>query len=72
MFNFFSDIFNHQNQMVGSDVGIVAIKNGIRCTEADKVRKDFALAPVLNAGSQLPVGKRTGSAFAKLNVGLRI
>ena len=58
--------------MVGSDVGIVTIKNGIRCTEADKVCKDLALAPVLNAGSQFPIGKRTGSDFAKLNVGLRI
>ncbi len=50
-----SYVFDHMDQVVGADVGVVRIEDGLRRAKADEIRHDLVLPGIFDAGGQFAV-----------------
>ena len=67
-----SDIFNYNSDLISPDMGMVLISDLWICAMSDQHIQDIIDESVFDPGCQFCIGKSTGTAFTKLNVGVFI
>ncbi len=65
-------IRNHIHKIIGADMGLRIHKDVARRSSRDELFEDETIERAFRSGVQLPVGKRSGTAFAELDVRFRI